>query len=152
LRTLDTWCRKTGIKKHITWHSARLSFSILLQDANVDTATVALLLGQTSTKYVNEVYKRHRPKDQRENIAKLPTVEPYWLNPKPAITEGQLHPTLVCCDGVGWNRLDTDIFNLFGFEVAATGSAARPIDNCEGSVDCPGINRSWREPKITFFS
>jgi integrase len=43
-----------------------------LQDANVDTATVALLLGHTSTKYVDEVYKRYRPENQMEVILKLP--------------------------------------------------------------------------------
>lgn len=72
LRLLDAWCRHAGINKHITWHSARLSFSILLQDARVDNATVALLLGQTSTKYVENTYKRFRPKSQAEAIAKLP--------------------------------------------------------------------------------
>ena len=71
---LEKWCQDAGIKKHITWHCARLSFSILLQDALVDTATVALLLGQTTTKYVNEVYKRHRPKDQTESINRLPGI------------------------------------------------------------------------------
>jgi integrase len=90
LKTLDTWCKNAGIEKHITWHSARLSFSILLQDANVDTATVALLLGQTSTKYVNEVYKRHRPKDQKENIAKLPAAEVYWLTPTQTAKDDRL--------------------------------------------------------------
>jgi integrase len=72
LRTLDTWCKDAGIQKHITWHSARLSFSILLQDANVDDATVALLLGHQSTQYVHKTYKRFRPKDQTSAIAKLP--------------------------------------------------------------------------------
>lgn len=76
-KVLRTWVANAKIEKHITWHCARLSFSILLQDANVDTATVALLLGHTTTKYVNEVYKRHRPKDQTENINKLPGS--YWL-------------------------------------------------------------------------
>lgn len=79
LRALDEWCKAAGIKKHITWHSARLSFSILLQDAKVDNATVALLLGQTSSKYVDTVYKRYRPKDQTENINKLPDAESAWL-------------------------------------------------------------------------
>ena len=51
-------------EKHITWRSARLTFSILLQDAGVDPATVALLLGHTTTKYVMDTYKRHRPKNQ----------------------------------------------------------------------------------------
>ncbi len=74
-KILREWCKDAGIDKHITWHSARLSFSILLQDANVDNATVALLLGLTSTKYVDETYKRHRPKDQTSVIALLPDIE-----------------------------------------------------------------------------
>jgi len=61
-----------GIEKHITWHCARLSLSILLQDANADAATVALLLGHTSSKYVNESYKRYRPEDQNDVIRNLP--------------------------------------------------------------------------------
>jgi integrase len=73
LRTLDNWCKGAGIQKHITWHSARLSFSILLQDANVDDATVALLLGHQSTQYVHKTYKRFRPKDQTAAISKLPS-------------------------------------------------------------------------------
>lgn len=72
LKCLDTWIRRAGIDKHITWNSARLSFSILLQDAKVDTATVALLVGHTSTKYVLNTYKRFRPKDPWEVILKLP--------------------------------------------------------------------------------
>jgi integrase len=72
-KVLQSWCKLAGIEKHITWHCARLSFSILLQDANVDAATVALLLGHTSSKYVNESYKRYRPKDQNVVIRKLPS-------------------------------------------------------------------------------
>jgi integrase len=72
-KILGIWCNDAGIKKHITWNCARLSFSILLQDANVDAATVALLLGHTSTKYVNEIYKRYRPKNQMAIIQKLPS-------------------------------------------------------------------------------
>jgi integrase len=71
-KVLQQWVDHAGINKHITWHCARLSFSILLQDENVDAATVALLLGQTSSKYVLTTYKRHRPKDQTSSISKLP--------------------------------------------------------------------------------
>jgi integrase len=74
-RALQSWIASAGIKKHITWHCARLSFSILLQDENVDKATVALLLGHTSTKYVDTTYKRHRPKDFTASINKLPAPE-----------------------------------------------------------------------------
>jgi len=72
-KALLVWCSNAGIEKHITWHCARLSFSILLQDKNVDAATVALLLGHTTTKYVLQTYKRYRPKNQVEAIAQLPT-------------------------------------------------------------------------------
>lgn len=72
-KAIQKWCTDAGIDKHITWHCARLSFSILLQDKNIDAATVALLLGHTNTKYVLQTYKRHRPKDQTLVIAQLPT-------------------------------------------------------------------------------
>ncbi len=80
-KSLRKWIKRAKINKYITWHSARLSFSILLQDANVDGATVSLLLGHTSSKYVNETYKRHRPKDQSLHLSKLPSIEwPLSLN------------------------------------------------------------------------
>lgn len=78
---LSEWVRKAAIDKYITWSCARLSFSILLQDKKVDTATVAYLLGQTTTKQVERVYKRHRPKNQVETISNLPSPEylPHFL-------------------------------------------------------------------------
>jgi integrase len=74
-KAVSKWVERAGIGRYITWSCARLSFSILLQDANTDTATVALLLGHTTTRYVNETYKRLRPKDQTATIAKLPAAE-----------------------------------------------------------------------------
>ena len=71
-KMLGLWAKEAGINKKYTWSCARLSFSVLLQDENVDTATVAYLLGHTTTKQVERVYKRHRPKDQRATISKLP--------------------------------------------------------------------------------
>jgi integrase len=72
-KELQSWVDRAGIKKHVTWSCARLSFSILLQDKNVDAATVAHLLGHASTEHVNKTYKRHRPKDQAASIANLPS-------------------------------------------------------------------------------
>jgi len=72
-KILKGWISCAKIEKQITWSVARLSFSILLQDERVDTATVALLQGHSTTKYVNNTYKRHRPKDQTAIIAKLPS-------------------------------------------------------------------------------
>ncbi|HTN05149.1 site-specific integrase [Agriterribacter sp.] len=82
-KILTAWVNIAGIDKYITWSSARLSFSILLQDERVDSATVALLLGHTSTRYVEITYKRHRPKDQEAVIAKLPS--PEKMEPPPEV-------------------------------------------------------------------
>lgn len=71
-KILSQWVKNAGIEKYITWSCARLSFSILLQDKNVDDATVAYLLGHTSTEQVRKTYKRHRPKNQKETINNLP--------------------------------------------------------------------------------
>lgn len=74
-RLLKIWVQDAGINKHITWSCARLSFSIILQDNNVPLADVAYLMGHSSTEHVHKTYKRHRPKDQKEALAKLPTEE-----------------------------------------------------------------------------
>lgn len=72
-KVLGEWVEQAGINKYITWSCARLSYSILLQDRNVDTATVAYLLGHATTKQVEKTYKRHRPKDQAAAIGNLPS-------------------------------------------------------------------------------
>lgn len=81
-KALVKWMIDAGITKYITWSCARLSFSILLQDKNVDDATVAYLMGHTTTDQVRKTYKRHRPKDQVLSIGNLPTPAqtPYFLH------------------------------------------------------------------------
>jgi integrase len=74
-KVLGQWVQIAGIQKHVTWSCARLSFSILLQDKNVDEATVAYLLGHTTTAQVRRTYKRHRPKNQMASISHLPVPE-----------------------------------------------------------------------------
>ncbi|MBN8865602.1 MAG: site-specific integrase [Sphingobacteriales bacterium] len=80
-KVLETWVADAAIDKKITWSCARLSFSILLQDKLVDDATVAALMGHTTTEQVKKIYKRHRPKNQLESINQLPMPErlPYFL-------------------------------------------------------------------------
>jgi integrase/recombinase XerD len=72
---LKQWVKDPGISKHITWHCARLSFSVLLQDEGVNTATVAGMLGHTSTKQVENTYKRYRIHIGIRAIQKLPSAE-----------------------------------------------------------------------------
>jgi len=74
-KILKQWVKDAGISKHITWHCARLSFSVLLQDEGVNTATVAGMLGHTSTKQVENTYKRYRIHIGRRAIQKLPSSE-----------------------------------------------------------------------------
>lgn len=71
-KLLAKWCDDAGLDKHITWHCARHSFSVLLQDKGTDVATVAGMLGHTSTKYVHKTYKRYRKPNAIEAINKLP--------------------------------------------------------------------------------
>lgn len=81
-KVLEQWVGFTRIRKHITWSCARLSFSILLKDKNVDDATIAYLLGHTTTEQVQKTYRRYRPKNQVETISNLPSPDllPYFLN------------------------------------------------------------------------
>ncbi|RFM37053.1 site-specific integrase [Chitinophaga silvisoli] len=72
-KVLQQWVKDAGINKYITWSCARLSFSILLKDQNVDDPTIAYLLGHTTTEQVQKTYKRHRPKDEVEAISHLPS-------------------------------------------------------------------------------
>lgn len=71
-KVLGKWAKDAGIDKHITWHSLRHSMSVLLQDAGVAVATVAGLLGHTSSKYVHKTYQRYRKNSGEDAIKKLP--------------------------------------------------------------------------------
>ena len=72
-KILKDWCKAAKIEKHITWHCARLSFSVLLQDESVNAATVAGMLGHTTTRQVEETYHRYRVHIGKKAIDKLPT-------------------------------------------------------------------------------
>ena len=72
-KILKQWCSDAGLNKHITWHCARHSFSVLLQQNGVDIATVAGMLGHTSTKYVHQTYQRYIKNSALDAINKLPT-------------------------------------------------------------------------------
>jgi integrase/recombinase XerD len=71
-KILKKLCVDAKLEKHITWHCARHSFSVLLQQKGVDVATIAGILGHTSSKYVHDTYKRYIKSDAKEAIQKLP--------------------------------------------------------------------------------
>jgi integrase/recombinase XerD len=65
--------KDAGIDKHITWHCLRHSISVLLQDNGTDAATVAGILGHTTTKYVHKTYQRYKIDSAVKAIATLPS-------------------------------------------------------------------------------
>ncbi|PWV47047.1 site-specific integrase [Chitinophaga sp. S165] len=72
-KVIKAWCRQAlGSDKEVTWSCCRLSYSVLLKDAQADDATIAYLLGHTTTNQVQRTYKRHRPKDAMGQVIKLP--------------------------------------------------------------------------------
>lgn len=71
-KVLAKWCNDAELNKHITWHCTRHSFSVLLQRKGTDLATVAGMLGHTSTKYVQQTYKRYLKDAAREALRNLP--------------------------------------------------------------------------------
>ena len=81
-KILKSWVRSAEIDKKITWHCARKTFSVLLQDEGVDIKTVSLLLGHSSIKYAADDYARARPKDQMATIMKLPSAVSTLNKPK----------------------------------------------------------------------
>jgi integrase/recombinase XerD len=70
-KAIDSWIENAGIDKNITWHSARHYVSVALQLKGVDHATVAGILGHSSTQYVQKVYKRYVMTAAIEGINKL---------------------------------------------------------------------------------
>lgn len=78
-KVLGQWVNNAGIDKHITWHCLRHTVSHILLDKKVDADTVAALLGQTSSKYVIQTYKKRVKKAHIKNaVKKLPTGSPTY--------------------------------------------------------------------------
>jgi site-specific recombinase XerD len=73
-KVLRRWTADAKLDKHITWHCARHSFSVLLQQKGIDLATVAGMLGHTTTKYVQQTYKRYLQDSAKNAIKVLPAL------------------------------------------------------------------------------
>lgn len=71
-KLLQEWATDAGLNKHISWHCARHSFSVLLQDNGVDAATVASMLGHTSTKFFYKTYQRYKDSNGQNALENLP--------------------------------------------------------------------------------
>lgn len=73
LKLLNTWLKKAGIEKHITWHCARHSFATNLIYFKADVLVVSKLLGHNSLKYTQRY--THIANDlKKEATDNLPTI------------------------------------------------------------------------------
>lgn len=68
---LRHWAASIGINKHITFHSGRHTFAVLMLDLGVDIYTVCKLLGHTDIK-TTQIYAKILDKNKREAVGKIP--------------------------------------------------------------------------------
>lgn len=65
------WCKRAGITKHVTMHTARHTFAVLLLTRGVDIYTVSRLLGHTSIA-TTQIYADIVDERRRQAIQQLP--------------------------------------------------------------------------------
>lgn len=65
------WARKAGISKHITFHSSRHTFAVMMLNCDVDLYTVSKLLGHRSIQ-TTQVYAKVVDKRKQEAIKRIP--------------------------------------------------------------------------------
>lgn len=73
LGRLLEWCRDAGIDKHVTFHSGRHTFAVLMLEAGADLYTVSKLLGHREIK-TTQVYAHVVDKTKRAAVM-LPDIE-----------------------------------------------------------------------------
>lgn len=70
---LRAWARQAGVKKDVTFHTARHSFAVIMLDLGVDIYTVQKLLGHRNIQ-TTEVYSKILDKNKRIAVDKIPDI------------------------------------------------------------------------------
>ena len=68
---LGRWARKAGINKHITFHSGRHTFAVLMLSLGVDIYTVSKLLGHRDLS-TTQIYAKVIDEKKREAVGMIP--------------------------------------------------------------------------------
>lgn len=72
-RIIGRWCRNSGIEKHITYHSSRHTFAVIMLMQGVDIYVVSKLLGHRELS-TTQIYAHIVDKAKQEAVAKMPLI------------------------------------------------------------------------------
>lgn len=70
---LRIWIARAGIKKHITFHSGRHTFAVMMLDLGTDIYTVSKLLGHRDIQ-TTQIYARILDKNKQAAVARIPDI------------------------------------------------------------------------------
>lgn len=70
---IKIWTARAGIRKHITFHSARHTFATMMLTLGTDLYTVSKLLGHKDIK-TTEIYAKIVDKGKQEAVARIPSI------------------------------------------------------------------------------
>jgi integrase len=70
---LHRWVRRSGIEKHVTFHTARHTFATLAISSDVDLYTLQKLMGHSEIRST-QIYAKVIDKKKEEAVKKLPTL------------------------------------------------------------------------------
>ena len=70
---LRKWAASAGIQKHISFHSGRHTFAVLMLDIGTDIYTVQKLLGHTNIA-TTQIYAKVLDKNKQEAVSKIPDI------------------------------------------------------------------------------
>lgn len=72
-KAIKVWTVRAGIRKHITFHSARHTFATMMLTLGTDLYTVSKLLGHKDIK-TTEIYAKIVDKGKQEAVARIPSI------------------------------------------------------------------------------
>lgn len=70
---INVWTARAGIRKHITFHSARHTFATMMLTLGTDLYTVSKLLGHKDIK-TTEIYAKIVDKGKQEAVSRIPSI------------------------------------------------------------------------------
>lgn len=72
-RNIPEWVKAAGITKHITFHSARHTFAVMMIDLGTDIYTVSKMLGHKDIK-TTQIYAELLDKRKQEAVLRIPEI------------------------------------------------------------------------------